>query len=93
LIFKKWVAPTAVPDSNDALYESHFGKRAGHYESRAAERLLQLGEEITRLRGELGYVGPSLLFEKFLTYRKRRGPNAPGEPRLAREFLDEIESS
>jgi hypothetical protein len=30
------------------------------------------------------------LHQKFLEYRRRRDANAPGEPQLARQLLDEM---
>jgi hypothetical protein len=55
-----------------------------------AEELLTLGHKLTGLRERLGFFEPHPLYEKFLVYRKERGPNALGEPRLARRFLDEL---
>jgi len=60
---------------------------------RDAEHLLRLEAEITQRRRDLGFVEPSPIYQRFLDFRKRRDANDPGEPRLAREFLEEIESS
>jgi hypothetical protein len=54
-----------------------------------AAKLLELGDEIERLRAELG-MPPHELYQRFLEYRRRRDANAPGEPKLARQMLDEI---
>ena len=58
--------------------------------SKAFERLLEVGDEIERLRRELGYTETFPLFKKYLEYRQMRGSNAPGEPKLAVQFLEEI---
>jgi hypothetical protein len=78
---------------NDAALDSHFGNAADRYKSPEAADLLRLGEEIQQLRHELGFIEPNQLYERFLSYRRKRSSNDPGEPRLAREFLEEIEPS
>jgi tetratricopeptide (TPR) repeat protein len=59
--------------------------------------LVGLGDEISALRKELGYTEGFGLYERFVAYRRRRGPNDPGEPKLAQAFLaglcDESRSS
>jgi hypothetical protein len=42
---------------------------------------------------DLGYVDHYALYDRFLALRDKRGSNALGEPRLARRFLDELESA
>lgn len=58
--------------------------------SKAAEELLEAGEEIERLRRELGFTEPFRPFKRFLEYRRMRGSNVPGEPKLAVQFLEEL---
>jgi hypothetical protein len=53
-----------------------------------ADRLKEISLEIRALR--LAFGQPNLLVERFLNYCSLRGPNVPGEPKLARAFLDEI---
>jgi hypothetical protein len=58
-----------------------------------AEELLALGQSIGRLRERLGYVETFALNERFLSHRRAaKDPNAPGEPKLARMFIEELES-
>lgn len=54
-----------------------------------AIKLLELGDEIERLRADLG-MPPYHLYQRFLEYRRQRGGNVTGEPQLARQLLDEI---
>ena len=51
--------------------------------------LKEIAGQIRALRGEFGQPNP--LVERFLHYCSLRGPNVPGEPKLAKAFLDEIE--
>jgi len=55
-----------------------------------AHRLIERGEEITRLRDELGYTEPFGLFDRYTEYRKMRSANALGEPKLAVQFVKEL---
>ena len=59
-------------------------------QSTVAEELLAAGEEIERLRRELGFTEPFQPFKRFLEYRQMRGSNVPGEPKLALQFLEEL---
>lgn len=56
-----------------------------------AANLLELGDEIERLRAALD-LPPYAAFQRFLEYRRRRDANPPGEPKLARQLLEEIGS-
>jgi hypothetical protein len=56
-----------------------------------AEKLTGQGREITKMRHELGYVEPFSPFERYLHYRELRSANSPGEPRLAVQFLAELD--
>ena len=53
-----------------------------------AERVKEMAAEIRRLRAEFGV--PSPLVERLLHYCSLRGSNVPGEPKLAKQFLEEI---
>src|SRR5258706_524701 len=53
------------------------------------EALLRLGEQIADLRLTLGLVEPFALHHRLLKLRGRKGPNVPGEAKLARQWLDE----
>jgi hypothetical protein len=52
--------------------------------------LLGQGDEIMRLRRELGIVEDFPLFQRYLFYRQLRSSNTPGEPKLASQFLREL---
>lgn len=54
------------------------------------ENLKEIARQIRVLREEFGQPNP--LVERFLHYCSLRGPNDPGEPKLAKAFLDEIEN-
>jgi hypothetical protein len=53
-----------------------------------ARRVIEMAEEIRALRSEAGEVNS--LAERLLHSRSLRGPNIPGEPKLANEFLREL---
>jgi hypothetical protein len=57
-----------------------------------AGALLELGEEIDALRSSLGYPDKNALHARLKAYRRLRAENAPGEPRLAQQFLAEIDA-
>lgn len=59
-----------------------------HWEN--ARTLREIALQIHVLRAEFGQPNP--LVERFLRYCALRGPNVPGEPKLARTLLDEIQS-
>jgi hypothetical protein len=50
-----------------------------------AKRLRNLAEEITSLQSEFGQTNERC--ERFLQLCSLRGPNVPGEPKLAADFL------
>ena len=54
--------------------------------------LLALGDEIDELRSSLGYPDGHALLARLKFYRRLRTASAPGEPRLAQQFLDELEN-
>jgi len=55
-----------------------------------AQRLIEQGEVITRLRDELGFTDSFPPLERYLQYRQLTSANAPGEPKLAVQFLKEL---
>ena len=52
--------------------------------------LIAQGDEISELRKRLGNTQGFWLYQRFIAYRSEHGANAPGEPKLAQRFLDEI---
>ena len=61
---------------------------ARYYQWDEAERLKEIALEIRAFRAEFGQ--PNTLAERFLHYFSLRGSNVPGEPKVAKAFLDEI---
>jgi hypothetical protein len=55
----------------------------------AGENLKEIAGQIRALRAEFGQPNP--LVERYLHYSSLRASNVPGEPKLAKAFLDEIE--
>jgi hypothetical protein len=68
-----------------------LGQYPEQYRLKEAEQLETLGREIVALRQELGIAVEFWHYSHFIHYRSIQGSTAPGEPRLAKEFLDEIE--
>jgi hypothetical protein len=58
----------------------------------AVEELLDLGSKIEGLRRRFG-LEPFPLHERLLQMRGSYHSNAPGEPKVARKWLDELRSS
>ena len=56
-----------------------------------AQNLRGIALQIHALRAEFGQ--PNLHVERFLHYCSLHGPNVPGEPKLAKAFLDEIQKA
>ena len=54
------------------------------------DELDKIGEEIRALQGQLGEPGGFSPLERLESYRGLRGPNVPGEPRLAKQLLAEL---
>jgi hypothetical protein len=55
-----------------------------------AERLKEMAREIIEIRSEYGEQ--SIECERLLHYCSLRGPHVVGEPKLAQQFLNEIQS-
>ena len=80
-----------------------FGRNAaaehamGRYRERSTPvevgELLQLGEEIDALRSSLGYSDGNTLFARLKLYRRMPAASAPAEPRLAQQFLAELDAA
>ncbi|WP_374369359.1 hypothetical protein [Dongia sp.] len=80
-------------DQNDRATES-LGQFARHHlQSPDANHLLNLGAEIEQMRSQLGYADSFPLHARLLQMRTIKDPNAPGEPRLAQEWLDDIRAA
>ena len=73
---------------NDAVIENDPLREM--LKSTVAERLLEDGKAVERLRQELGFTEPFQPFKRFLEYRQMQGSNTPGEPKLAVQFLKEL---
>lgn len=77
--------------TNDTVHQIHF-RTKDHVQSSDARMLIDAGDEIAELRSHLAYIDTFPLHERFTAYRKlATEPSASGEPRLAQQFLNEIE--
>ena len=77
--------------SLEARFETLLWGMFGSYgRSEDGEALLELVASIDELRARLGYTEPNVLCSRFLEYRRKRGPNDLGEPKLAAQLLAEI---
>jgi hypothetical protein len=70
-----------------------FGQNDGpgiarYYQWDQAAQLKEIATEIHELRAEFGQPNPHV--EEFLRLCLLRGSNVPGEPKLAKAFLDQI---
>jgi hypothetical protein len=74
---------------NEGAYAT-LGGRTRKLVSSVEKDLLARATEIERLRDELGHTEPFPLSRRYREYRDMRGPNAPGEPKLAKLFLQEL---
>ena len=75
---------------NDPVIKAQSQPLNQMLQSTAAESLIAEGNEIKRLRLELGFTEPFQAFMRFLEFRQMRGSNVPGEPKLAIQFLKEL---
>jgi len=76
---------------NDASYGAAYGAQIPKkLESDDGLALLALVAEIEAMRERLGYTEPNRICALYLQYRKRRGSNDCGEPKLAQMMLAEI---
>ncbi len=60
------------------------------WRSADADELLALAAEIDKIRSQL-VLGKNPMVERFRAYRALRGANVPGEPKLATQFLIELQ--
>ena len=56
-----------------------------------AQRVIEMANEIQALRSEAGES--NILAARLLYFRSLRGSHVPGEPKLAKEFLEEVEQA
>ena len=56
------------------------------------DKLLELGSNIERLRSKLGHLESFPLHERLLLLRSSHDANTPGEPKLAQQWLDEMQA-
>ena len=76
-------------DGRYGLFGQNDGPElARYYQWDDAECLKEMALEIRAFRAEFGQ--PNTLAERFLHYSSLRGSNVPGEPKVAKAFLDEI---
>lgn len=80
----------AIFGQNDAVIDRLEKDEREILKSKVAEELLGAGEEIERLRRELGITESYPPFKRFLEYGQMKGSNVPGEPKLAVQFLKEL---
>jgi len=69
--------------------QTDYTVAAKYLEWEAGQQLKEIALQIRSLRAEFGRPNP--LVERFLHYCSLRGANVPGEPKLARALLDEIQ--
>lgn len=76
------------------LAHATLGKYAREkLKSKDAEELLELGSSIKTLRHKLGYFEPFALHDRLLKIRSSHGANTPGEAKLARAWLEELQQN
>ena len=66
-----------------------FGR--ARFESKEATELLRIGDEIDAMRTALGYPEGYPLYARLRSYRRRNKDDDPAEPRIAKQFLAEIQ--
>jgi hypothetical protein len=69
--------------------QNHSFDEVKNFDWEDGQYLKEAARQIRELRADFGQLNP--LVERFLHYCSLRGPNVPGEPKLAKAFLDEIE--
>lgn len=68
-----------------------LGQYPQRYRLKESEQLEALGEKIDALRKELAIVEEFWFYARFQYYCSIQGSNAVGEPKLAKQFLEDIE--
>jgi hypothetical protein len=66
----------------------HLDPEGRYWAWEDAAHLKRIAQEIQTIRSKFGQPSPTC--EEFLRLCSLRGSNVPGEPKLAREFLDQI---
>jgi hypothetical protein len=66
----------------------HLDPEHRYWDWAEAQRVIDMAEEIQALRSEAGQSNS--LAERLLYFRSLRGSNLPGEPKLAKKFLEEL---
>jgi hypothetical protein len=69
----------------------HLDPEGRYWSWPEAKRLKNMAQEIRSLRIEFGQANEHC--ERFIQLCSLRGPNVPGEPKLATEFLDRLTST
>jgi hypothetical protein len=77
---------------NDRADQRALDRNAFHARPADVAELLALGGEIDALRSALGFSDGSALYARLKSFRRLRTENAPGEPRLAQQFLAELDA-
>lgn len=58
----------------------------------SVKKLEEIGAELVAVREEMGFADLFAPMQRLAELRAERGPNRPGEPRLAQMFLDELKA-
>ena len=66
----------------------HLDPEHRHWNWPEALRVVEMAEQIQTLRSEAGESNP--LAARLLHFRSLHGSNVPGEPKLAKKFLEEV---
>lgn len=77
-------------DQNDAVMDTLNKRLRSRLSSQDAEDLLELGSLIGKLRQQLGYTDAFAPHQRLLKIRSSSHANSPGEPKLARAWLEEL---
>lgn len=75
---------------NDAAIKDLAQAARKRLQNPAAVELLKLGSQIEQDRRKLGYPDAFALHERFVRLRSSRSADTLGEPKLARQWLDEF---
>jgi hypothetical protein len=75
---------------NDAAIDRLDAGLQNRLRDPAVTELLDLGISIEKLRRQLGHIEAFPLHERLLRMRSSHHANSPGEPKLARQWLDEM---